>query len=281
MASIAVLPQRPGTPDDGSSSGPTGGVATSRTRRTDDVVARLREASTDVERQQLVHELIEVNVPVARSLAAGYRNRGIDVDDLRQVALVGLTKAAQRFDAHAGHDFLVFAVPTMRGELRRHFRDSGWMIRVPRRIQELQARITREQLDLHARLGRSPLPTELAAHLDARLEDVVEALAAEDCFRPTSLEVAVGNDDGTSTLGDLLGWEDPGLASVEARVVLGTLVGRLSERDQRILQWRFVDERTQQEIADLAGVTQTQVSRILTRVLNGLRESLSEPLPAA
>lgn len=277
MATVAVLPQRHQSPDDGSSSG----RADRRTRRTDHVVERLREAATDAERQQLVHELIEVNVPVARALAAGYRNRGIDVDDLRQVALVGLTQAARRFDPHSGHDFLVFAVPTMRGELRRHFRDSGWMIRVPRRIQELQARITREQLELHARLGRSPLATELAAHLGEQLEDVVEALAAEDCFRPTSLEIAVGHDDGTGTLGDLLGWEDPGLASVEARVVLGTLVGQLPERDRRILQWRFVDERTQQEIADLAGVTQTQVSRILTRVLTRLRDSLSEPLPAA
>ncbi|CAM3739678.1 SigB/SigF/SigG family RNA polymerase sigma factor [Nocardioides zeicaulis] len=277
MATITVLPQRPGASDDPSAAGTT----TSRTGRTEHVVERLRAASTDAERQQLVHELIEVNVPVARALASGYRNRGIDLDDLRQVALMGLTKAAQRFDPESGHDFLVFAVPTMRGELRRHFRDSGWMIRVPRRIQELQARIGREQHVLHARLGRAPLATELADHLAARLEDVVEALAAEDCFRPTSLEVAVGGDDGTSTLGDLLGWEDPGLASVEARVVLGTLVGQLSERDQRILHWRFVDERTQQEIAELAGVTQTQVSRILTRLLSRLRDSLSEPAPAA
>ena len=232
-----------------------------------------------IDRQRRAHELIETHLAVARSMAARYRNRGIDLDDLEQVALVGLTKAAQRFDAGVGEDFLAYAAPTIRGELRRHFRDSGWMIRVPRRVQEMQARIASAEQDLLASLGRSPRPTEVAAHLGADLDEVTEALAADGCFRPTSLETRTG--EGSETIAGLLGWHDPGLASVEARLVLDTAVGRLSERERRILHWRFVDECTQAEIAELVGLTQAQVSRILARVLRHLRAGLSEPLPAA
>ncbi len=250
-----------------------------RARRADAVAEGLRAGTSATERAQLVQELIEVNAPMARTMAARYRNRGIDLDDLEQVALVGLTKAAQRFDAAAGHDFLSYAVPTIRGELRRHFRDSGWMIRVPRRVQELQVRLGAAEEELHARLGRSPRPSEIAEHLGADVDDVVEALSADGCFRPASIDSSPGDDSGT--LADVLGWEDRGLVSLEARLVLGTALDRLSERDRRILQWRFVDERTQQEIADLVGLTQAQVSRTLTRILQRLRADLTEPLPAA
>ncbi|GAA1448781.1 SigB/SigF/SigG family RNA polymerase sigma factor [Mycobacterium cookii] len=231
------------------------------------------------DRQRQVHELIEGHLAVARSMAARYRNRGIDLEDLEQVALVGLTKAAQRFDARVGEDFLAYAAPTIRGELRRHFRDAGWMIRVPRRVQEMQARIARAEQDLLAALGRSPRPTEVAAHLGADLDDVVEALSADGCFRPTSIDTTAG--EGDDTIASLIGWHDPGLASVEARLVLGTALADLPERERRILHWRFVDERTQAEIAELLGLTQAQVSRILSRMLRQLRAGLSEPLPAA
>lgn len=250
-----------------------------RSRRTQSVVSGLRKTLEEGERQRLVEELIEANLAMARSMAARYRGRGIDLDDLEQVALVGLTKAAQRFDAAAGNDFLAYAVPTIRGELRRHFRDAGWMIRVPRRVQELQARIVAAQADLQAELGRSPRPSEVARQLDAELDDVIEALAADGCFRPTSIDTSVM--DGDSTIADLLGWTDRGLESLEARIVLETVVSRLPERDRRILHWRFVDERTQQEIADLVGLTQAQVSRVLTRILTKLRSDLSDPRPAA
>ncbi len=250
-----------------------------RSQRTQAVVSGLRETLEAGERRRLVDELIEANVAMARAMAARYRNRGIDLDDLEQVALVGLTKAAQRFDATSGNDFLVYAVPTIRGELRRHFRDAGWMIRVPRRVQELQARIVSVQDGLQADLGRSPRPSEIAGRLAVDVDDVVEALAADGCFRPTSIDSPT--KDGAGTLADLLGWTDRGLESLEARVVLETVVNRLPERDRRILQWRFVDERTQQEIADLVGLTQAQVSRVLARILTRLRSDLSDPHPAA
>jgi RNA polymerase sigma-B factor len=251
-----------------------------RARRTDGIVADLRVAAPESsDSRTLTDQLIETNAGVARSMAGRYRNRGIDLDDLEQVALLGLTKAAQRFDPAAGHDFLSYAVPTIRGELRRHFRDAGWMVRPPRRVQDLQARIARAQDELEPKLGRSPRPSEVASHLGVELDDVVEALAADGCFTPTSLDGPVG--DGASSLGDLLGDEDRAIESAEARVVLGPALRTLSPRDQRILQLRFVEERTQQEIAESIGLTQAQVSRVLTRILDELRHGLSGPVTAA
>ena len=235
-------------------------------------------SSVEAERHAPVEVLIEDNLALARSMAARYRNRGIDLDDLEQGALLGLTKAAQRFDPDAGHDFLSYAVPTIRGELRRHFRDAGWMVRPPRRVQDLQARIATAQRELEAELGRSPRPSEVARHLDEGIDDVVEALSADGCFTPTSLDGTVG--DGTSTLGDLLGADDRAMESAEARVVLDPVVRTLSERDRRIVRLRFFDECTQQEIAEDIGLTQAQVSRVLTRILAVLRERLGEPSPA-
>ncbi|HEY0643923.1 MAG TPA: SigB/SigF/SigG family RNA polymerase sigma factor [Nocardioides sp.] len=251
-----------------------------RARRTDGIVADLRVAAPESsDSRTLTDQLIETNAGVARSMAGRYRNRGIDLDDLEQVALLGLTKAAQRFDPAAGHDFLSYAVPTIRGELRRHFRDAGWMVRPPRRVQDLQARIARAQDELEPKLGRSPRPSEVASHLGVELDDVVEALAADGCFTPTSLDGPVG--DGASSLGDLLGDEDRAIESAEARVVLAPALRTLSPRDQRILQLRFVEERTQQEIAESIGLTQAQVSRVLTRILDELRHGLSGPVTAA
>ena len=250
-----------------------------RARRTDDIVSDLRGAQRERESQELVRQLIETNAAVARTMASRYRNRGIDLDDLEQVALLGLTKAAQRFDPDAGHDFLSYAVPTIRGELRRHFRDAGWMVRPPRRVQDLQSRISRAQDELEPLLGRSPRPSEVAERLEVPVEDVIEALAADGCFTPTSLDGPVG--DGSSSLGDLLGFEDRSVAAAEARIVLEPVLRRLSARDQRIVQLRFVEERTQQEIADAIGLTQAQVSRVLTRILTRLKAELAERPPAA
>lgn len=250
-----------------------------RARRTDDIVSDLRGSDVVLDVEDLTRQLIETNAGVARSMASRYRNRGIDLDDLEQVALLGLTKAAQRFDASAGHDFLSFAVPTVRGELRRHFRDLGWMVRPPRRVQDLQARIAGAQDVLEQQLGRSGRPQEVADHLGVDVADVVEALAADGCFTPTSLDAPVS--DGTSSLGALLGDEDRAIARAEARVVLHPVLRDLSSRDSRIVHLRFYEEKTQQEIADDIGLTQAQVSRVLTRILSRMREDLVPTAPAA
>ena len=262
------------------STAPTPRERDERARRTAVIVEELRVGTSAARRRELVDQLIEANAAVARSMAARYRNRGVDVDDLEQVALIGLVKAARRFDPTAGHDFMSYAVPTVRGELRRHFRDFGWMIRVPRRVQQMQARIKDAQHELESLLGASPRPSQIAAHLGADVDEVVEALAADGCFRPASID-GKGDEQERGTIADVLGHEDREIAVLEARLALDTVVSRLSQREQQILRWRFVDERTQQEIADLVGLTQAQVSRTLTKILARLRTDLSEPLSAA
>jgi RNA polymerase sigma-B factor len=248
-----------------------------RATGTADLLARAA-GRTGARRARLVAEVVELNMGVAQAIASRYRRRGVPDDDLQQVAYLALTKAARRFDPDAGHDFLSFAVPTIRGELRRYFRDSGWMVRPPRKVQELQGRLFAAQAEMSMVLGRSPSPREVAAHLDEPLEDVEEALAADGCFTPTSLDRPVAGDAGV-TIGELLGATDQTRSAVEARVVLAPVVRGLSERDRLVLRMRFFDDRTQQEIAQEIGVTQTQVSRLLSRIFAELRQRI-EGVPA-
>jgi len=243
-----------------------------RAAGTADLLARASRCSR-AERARLLAEVVELNMVVAEAIASRYRRRGVADDDLRQVAYLALTKAARKFDPEAGHDFLSYAVPTIRGELCRYFRDSGWMVRPPRKVQELQSRIFSAQSEMSLSLGRSPSPTEVAAFLDEPLADVEEALSAEGCFTPTSLDRPVTNSSEL-TLGDLLRGSDGTPSAAEARVVLAPLVRRLSERDRRVLQLRFFDDCTQQEIAEEIGVTQTQVSRLLSRIFGELRDGI-------
>jgi RNA polymerase sigma-B factor len=246
-----------------------------RAARTEELLDELRAAPDDSTARQLRDAVVELNLCVARSLAHRYRDRGLDVEDLEQVAYLALVKAAHRFDPDAGHDFLSYAVPTIRGELRRHFRDVGWVVRPPRRIQELQGRIADVHVDLAGRLGRSPRAGDLADELDERRSDVEEALGAEGCFVPASLDRPVG-DNGTTSVGDLLWSEDDEQARAEARIVLAPVVQRLAERDRRILRLRYFEDRTQREIGEDIGVTQMQVSRLLSRILDDLRDALEE-----
>jgi RNA polymerase sigma-B factor len=247
-----------------------------RATRTADLLARASRETSPARRRRLIASVVEANMGVADAIASHYRRRGIPDDDLQQVAYLALTKAARRFDPEAGHDFLSYAVPTIRGELRRYFRDNGWMVRPPRKVQELQGRVFAAEAELAAALGRSPSVSEVAHHLDAPLRDVEEALSAEGCFVPTSLDKSVGGES-TTTIGDLLGGPDTDTEAVEARVVLAPVVRRLSERDRKVLRLRFYDDCTQREIADAIGVTQTQVSRVLTRIMRELRENVEDP----
>ena len=248
-----------------------------RGARTEALLDELRSAPDDLTARRLRDAVVELNLCVARSLAHRYRDRGLDVEDLEQVAYLALVKAAHRFDPDAGHDFLSYAVPTIRGELRRHFRDVGWVVRPPRRIQELQGRVADVQMDLTCRLGRSPHAGELAEELDEQRSDVEEALGAEGCFVPASLDRPVG-ERGTASVGDLLRSEDDDRGRAEARIVLAPVVQQLTERDRRILRLRFFEDRTQREIGEDIGVTQMQVSRLLSRILDDLREALAEPV---
>ena len=240
-----------------------------------------RSATTDPqERRRLLEEIVTINLPVADSLAQRYSARGLPLDDLTQEARLALVRVVETFRPEYGHDFLSYAVPSILGGLRKQFRDSGWTVRPPRRIQEAQQAINQTRSDLLQELGREPRVSELAERLDLDEETVVEALSADGCYTPASLDRPVGGegeaDPGSRTLGSVLGSEDPDFASCEARVVLRPLLSRLEERDRTVLKLRFVDGLTQREVGEAIGVTQMQVSRILSRIFNTLRDELGE-----
>jgi RNA polymerase sigma-B factor len=245
-----------------------------RAHRTTLLFARASITGSRQHRRHLVAEVIEANMGVAEAIASRYRGRGIADEDLRQVAYLALTRAARNFDANAGHDFLSYAVPTIRGELRRYFRDHGWMVRPPRKVQELQSQVLQAQGELSSALGRSPSVSEVAGHLGADRADVEEALSAEGCFTPTSLDKELDPAGSPTTIGDLIGAETDEAGAVEARTVLAPALRRLSERDLKVLRMRFFEDRTQREIAEEIGVTQTQVSRVLARILSDLRSQV-------
>jgi RNA polymerase sigma-B factor len=254
--------------------------ATSHDQDNAAILARLAESGDDAERRLLRDELVVRNLGVARAVAMRYRNRGISTEDLEQVARLGLVKAAQGFDPTRRNDFLAYAVPTIRGEVRKHFRDLGWSVRPPRRIQELQSKIMSAANELTQQNGRSPRPSELAAFLDVPVDDVEEALAADGCFSPTSLDRPVGTDEGSASLGELLPSLDDEHSAVDARVILGPAVRKLGERDRKILHLRFFNGWTQDEIAREIGVTQMHVSRLLARILDELRSAVMAEDPA-
>ncbi len=219
--------------------------------------------------------VIEMHLDYAHVQAARYRSRGVPLDDLRQVAALALTKATRGYDISTGTDFMSYAAPTIRGELRKYFRDHGWMIRPTRRIQELQARISTAEADLAFELGTSPRPTQIAERLGVPVEPVVEALSSDGCFTPTSLDLAV-RPGRAATLAELLPGGDDDQRAAEARLMLHPAMGTLSERDRLILRLRFFEGLTQHEVAEKIGVTQMQVSRLLTRILAQLRHSVGD-----
>ena len=252
--------------------------AAERSARTRELFTLAQSTDCEAERRRLLETVIEMHLDLAHAEAGRYRSRGVPLEDLRQVAALALTKAARGYDVTTGHDFLSYAVPTIRGELRKHFRDHGWMIRPPRRIQELQARINTADAELSHRLGRSPRPAEIARHLEVDLDSVVEALASDGCFAPASLDHPAGGDGGT-TLGELLPLADDEHRASEARLVLRPVLRTLGERDRLIISMRFYEGLTQREIAERIGVTQMQVSRLLTRILAQLRSGVGETVP--
>lgn len=226
-------------------------------------------------RAELLEEVVLANVCVARSIASRYRSRGIPAEDLEQVANAALVRAVNQFDGDRASDFLSFAVPSIRGELRRYFRDHGWMVRPPRRVQELQSQVIEERDRRQVDGRQTPTDAEIAQRLGVPEEDVTEALRAEGCFTPSSLDAPLSDEAG-ATVGEALADSDAHEDSdaAEARVMLRPVVRRLSSRDRELLRLRFFEEMTQQEIANEFGVTQTQVSRLLSRALRELRSSL-------
>jgi RNA polymerase sigma-B factor len=217
--------------------------------------------------------VIEAWLPLAGHLAKRYTGRGEPADDLYQVAVMGLIKAVDRFDAGRGVDFAGFAIPTIVGELKRHFRDRTWSIRVPRRLQELRLAITAANSTLTHTLGRSPTVADMAAHLKLSEEEVLEGLEGARAYNSTSLSTPA-NDEGSTTLGDTLSCVETGFELAEQRIALAPALAGLDDREQKIISLRFYGNLTQSEIAQRVGISQMHVSRLLTRALAKLRATI-------
>jgi len=217
-------------------------------------------------------ELVERYLPLARHLARRYKNGGAELDDLYQVAAFALVKAVDRFDPDRGIAFSSFAVPTIVGELKRHFRDHGWVVRVPRDVQELKLRLDRMVGALTGELGRAPTAGELADRTGASIEQVLEALGAASAHYPDSLDRPV-NEDGDDGLGQLVGGEDPGYEEVENTELVDGLLATLPERERLILRLRFEEELTQAEIGRRLGGSQMHISRLIRRSIARLQSA--------
>ena len=220
----------------------------------------------------LRNELVEEHMRLAEFLARRFAHRGEAADDLRQVALVGLLKAVERFEPDRGLQFSSFATPTITGELKRYFRDRGWAVRVPRRIQELHLELDRTVNDLSQELGRPPTPAEIAQRAGVLEEDVLESMEAGSLYRLASIDAGRLDDESSSSPAQRLGEVDPELVAVDDRVAVGEMLAVLPEREQKIVYLRFFEGLTQSEIAEQIGISQMHVSRLLVRSLETLGE---------
>ena len=239
------------------------------------LLIELHNTTDGHDRGVLRDKLVAGYLPLAQHIARRFAGRGQPAEDLNQVATIGLINAIDRYQPDRGSDFLSFAVPTIMGEVRRYFRDNSWAVRVPRRLKELHLAISKASGELFQQLGRSPSPSELAAHLHITKDQVFEALEAGNAYHPTSVEAPRTGDGAGRTIAETVGADDPALATVEYQQLLRPLISELPEREQRILALRFFDNRTQSEIAKQVGVSQMHVSRLLSKTLARLRADLS------
>jgi len=219
-------------------------------------------------------ELVEIHMPLVRYLARRFTGRGEPADDLLQIGTIGLLQAIDRFDIGRGLEFSTFATPNIVGEIKRHFRDRGWMVRVPRRLQEMQGELATAINELSQRLGRSPTIRELAEHMRLPEEQVIEATDSARAYSAVPLDVP--NATTGMTIADGLVEPDNALEHVELRHTLRPVLARLGERERRALVMRFVENKTQNEIAQALGVSQVHVSRLLAKTLAELRSKLPD-----
>ncbi|MEE1938837.1 RNA polymerase sigma factor SigF [Streptomyces sp. TRM 70361] len=239
-----------------------------------DLFVRLRSLPDgSPERAQLRDTLVRMHLPLVEHLARRFRNRGEPLDDLTQVATIGLIKSVDRFDPERGVEFSTYATPTVVGEIKRHFRDKGWAVRVPRRLQELRLSLTTATAELSQQHGRAPTVHELAERLSISEEEVLEGLESANAYSTLSLDVP-DTDDESPAVADTLGAEDDALEGVEYRESLKPLLEELPPREKKILLLRFFGNMTQSQIAQEVGISQMHVSRLLARTLAQLRDRL-------
>ncbi len=240
------------------------------------VILRDEEVS-DAARTSAREDLVRLHLPLVEHCARRFRNRGEPHEDLVQVGTIGLIKAVDRFETDRGVEFSTYATPTIIGEIKRYFRDKGWAIRVPRRLQELRMQITAATAELTQKLGRSPTPRELGELIGCSVEEIIEGMESSNAYSTLSLDASGdSSDDGPPSLLDSLGVVDIGLEHVEIRESLKPLLEGLDPREKRILLLRFFKNMTQSQIAEEIGVSQMHVSRLLTKTLKQLRTSLEQ-----
>jgi RNA polymerase sigma-B factor len=261
-----------GSDPSGPGQGPVG-PADQRSQRSRELLEALAVATDPTERQQLRRELVELHLPLAEYLARRFAGRGEPVEDLVQVGTIGLLKSVDGFDVGRGCEFARYAVPTILGELRRHFRDRGWTIRPPRQLQELRRELMDAGERLTQRLGRTPTTHDLAVELGLSDRQVLDGLVSSHAYSALSLEATEPSSEAPM-VADPTGAVDEGFELVETRDWLRQLVDTLPEREQRVVWLRFYGDRTQAEIAAELGISQVHVSRLLSRSLGSMRERL-------
>lgn len=252
-----------------------------RDKTTRTLLSRRAATTDDNLRQSLLDEAIELNLSVAHSIATRFRGRGVEPEDLDQVAYLGLVKAARSYDPSTETPFLAYAVPTIRGEVKRYFRDCSWTVRIPRRLQELQGSIASVRPRLVQDLRREPTLEELAAEIGAEVNEVEAALAADGCFSVLSLDRPVDDDSSANLADTIADSDDSAFERTEAVAVLEPVLSELEPRERRILELRFVEGHTQADIGAEIGVSQMQVSRLLRGILDRLRDRIEPPAAAA
>ena len=228
------------------------------------------------EYQYARNTLIEMNMSLVRFAAGRFRSRGPEeMEDIVQVGMIGLIKAIDRFELSREAEFTSFAIPYIVGEMKRFFRDTTWAVHVPRRLQEARFQLARASEELRSRLGRTPTTKELSELMSLPEDEVVEAQLASNGYKSASLDAAINSsEDGEAALADFIGDEDAALGLVEDFHALAPMIADLGERDRKIIHWRFVEDLTQAEIGERLGVSQMHVSRLLARLLAGLREGM-------
>ena len=249
----------------------SGGKAAWDKDRTRELFRRFKEEGDAEARDQLIVN----HINLVRFLASKFKNRGESLEDLVQVGTIGLIKAIDRFDPERGLEFTTYATPTIMGEIKRHFRDKGWSVRVPRRLQELSAKVNQATDELTNQLQRSPSVAEIAEHLGSTVDEVLEAMESSSAYSSVPLEGGgSGEDDEAPSVIDHYATEDPELAASDDRIVLEQAIADFSPREQEVVRMRFDEGLTQVEIAERLGISQVQVSRLLRRTLRRIQDKI-------
>lgn len=238
--------------------------------RTRELFRRYKEEGDEEAREQLVMS----HLNLVRYLASKFKNRGEPLDDLIQVGTLGLIKAIDRFDPERGLEFTTYATPTIMGEIKRHFRDKGWSVRVPRRLQELSAKVNQATDELTAELQRSPSVEEIAEHVGASVDEVLEAMESSSAYSSVSLETSSSAEEDAPTILDRYATDDEDLVASDDRMIIQEAMKDFSPREREIIQMRFVEGLTQVEIAKKLDISQVQVSRLLRKTLKKLQEKI-------